>query len=78
MTACRHAVLECDNTTPTGTPARCKVCGADIIIPPVRLSKANYKTIAGLSQGAKRRIELDVDLFHILALASEGMGGCRE
>lgn len=78
MTDCTHPYLDCAHTTPTGTPAKCKLCGADIIIPPVRLTKRNYKTIAGLSLDARRRVEMSEDEFHTLALAAEGMGGCRE
>ncbi len=77
MTTCRHTELVCENTTPTGTPARCRVCGASIIIPPVRYN-GQTKTLAGLGLSAKERMAWDVDLFHAEALVAESKRGYRE
>ena len=39
MKACLH-IWEWENNTPSGTPARCRDCGASVVIPPVRLCKS--------------------------------------
>ena len=77
MNGCRH-VWVCKDTTPTGTPARCKLCGYYTVIPPVRWSKGQTKTISRLGVSAKRRFEYDLDLFHAEALAAEAKRGWRE
>lgn len=77
MTPCRHHWV-CKNQTPTGTPAHCWLCGAETTIPPLRAPKGMCKTIAGLGLSAKRRFELEQDLFHAEALAHEGYRGARE
>ena len=73
---CTHPRLVCGDTTATGTPATCGVCGARVWIPPVRVGKT--KTIPGLGLSARARLDMELGMGHAAALAAEGRWGARE
>ena len=82
MTTCAHPILACGTGTKAGTPAVCRECKAYVFLPPARMHEGKWvagggATIAGMSLSSKRRMEIELDMGHAVALAEEGHWGAR-